>query len=202
MGTYTYEAYPSEIDITLTNTAAPEDQVVVSLTDVSPENIAASTDAVTAGQSYTITAVANSDSEYVTIPNSETATVSDGLTLGELNILTDGYTYSDESVIYPLVWEGFDLAEGGAVGELMGFNGLYSFNCTPAPATEGSAYTYTVSVNAFVTVPGGLELRADGTAEMYLNGYGPVDASSITGVWVDHGDGTADLNFSLTSWTA
>lgn len=202
IGTYTYEAYPAHIDITMTNVNDNADQVVVRLEDVSEENTAVSTNALTQGQTYAITAVAVSGSDYVTTPNSETAAVSDGLTLGELNILTDGYTYSSESVIYPLVWEGFDLVNGGAVGELMGFNGVYSFNCTPAAASDGSAYSYTVSVNAFVTVPGGLELHEDGTAEMYLTGYGPVGASSITGVWLDNGDGTATLNFSLTSWSS
>ena len=123
----------------------------------------------------------------------------EALELGILNILTGGYSYSHGWMSYPLIWENFDLVEGGPVGELVSFE-EYTFECTPVTPNSGSAYSYTFVARPFVIATGTLELYEDGTAQFANRNSPPLDDSAISGIWIDNGDGTATLCFSHTTW--
>ena len=58
------------------------------------------------------------------------------------------------------------------------------------------AYSYTIAVDfGGFSLAGTLDLMADGTMTFTENGGGPISAGSITGSWVDNGDGTATLSY-------
>ena len=198
MNDYLYEAYPDKVEVTFTNTADSSDTVTVAIEGVSPQNYAASTDALTRGATYSVTAVATSSSSFVLNPTSDTTTVSDGLTMGDTHLFTDGYMYSDgfanDIFRWPVIGENFDMANGGAAGlaPSMG-GGRTTFTTTPAATTAGSSYTYTLQAGSWAA--GTLELYPDGTFYAHETGGGPVNASNIQGTWVDNGDGTATLSY-------
>lgn len=198
VGTYTYQAYPDSVDVTFTNLADSSDTVTVSLEGVSDENTAVTTDALTKGASYSVTAVSNSGSEFVTNAASNVVTVAQELTLGDVNILSANYSYSDGWATYPRLVESFPLS-GGAAGQLSGKFGsaIVDIAATPADTSAGSDYSYTVKVDfGGFALDGTLELKSDGSAEMTENGGGPIAAGAITGSWVDNGDGTATISYS------
>lgn len=197
-GAYTYEAYPAELDVTCTNDNDPSDVVTASLEGVTEENINFSTP-LTPGETYSFTVHAVSDSPYVTNQTTEELSVAEGVTLGNLNLLSAGYTYSHGMLNYPLLWENFDPEKGGPVGNMVGFAGSYSFDCTPIAASAGSAYTYDVSLYYIDKGHGTMELYEDGTLKLAQTGFGPISASSIGGVWLDNGDGTVTLCFDNNS---
>ena len=201
VGAYTYEAYPKEIEVTCTNVNDASDVVTATLEDVSPDNVNFSA-ALTKGETYTVTAHAVSDSEYVTNTVSDDTAVAEDMTVGELNILSPAYSYSHGSVNFPLITEGFNLANGGSAGDLNGRISNYSYDCTPTAATPGSAYSYDVSIYYVDQGDGKLELHEDGTATLSHGQWAFVRAAHIDGVWIDNGDGTATLNFDTNSVAA
>lgn len=196
---YAYEAYPQQIDITVTNVNNAEDQVSLALEGIADGNKEISTDALTKGETYRISAAAVSDVPYVTNQTSDTSVVVEGLSIGELNILSDGYSYKHGMFTYPLLWENFDLKNGGSSIELADLQ-EYTLDCVPADPTPGSAYSYSYSARPAVIVTGMLELHEDGTALCYNKNSAPVADSEITGFWVDNGDGTATICFSNSTW--
>ena len=116
--------------------------------------------------------------------------------LGELNMLSSGYSYSHGSINFPLLTENFDLVNGGSAGTMMGFAGSYTYNCTPTTPSAGSAYTYIIDIYFVDQGEGMLELREDGTATLSHSQWVFITAAHIDGVWIDNGDGTATLNFN------
>ena len=201
VGAYTYQAYPEKIEVTCANVNNPADTVNAVLEGVEPSNVNFSTQ-LTKGETYTITAHAVSGSEYVTNPTSGESVVGEEVALGELNLLSAAYSYSHGSVNFPLLTEGFDLIHGGSAGDLAGWIGSYSYDCTPVEASPGSAYTYDVSIYYVDQGQGTLELREDGTATLSHTQWAFVRAAHIDGVWIDNGDGTATLNFNTGSVAA
>lgn len=197
-GAYTYEAYPAEVEVTCTNVNDPSDTVTAVLEGVTPDNVNFSTP-LTKGQTYTLTARAISDSPYVTNATSDETVVAENAALGDLNILSPGYSYTHGSINFPLLTENFDLANGGSAGDLVGFAGAYSYNCTPTTPSAGSAYTYIVDIYFVDQGEGTLELREDGTATLSHSQWAFITAAHIDGVWIDNGDGTATLNFNTNS---
>lgn len=197
---YAYEAYPERVEIAIANADDPADSVSLMLEGIAQGNTEISTDGLTPGARYRITAAAVSASPYVTNLTTDETAVADALSLGELNILTPGYAYSTGMMNYPLLWETFDLANGGEVGDLVSFGGPYTFNCVPAEPGAGCAYSYTFTARPFVVATGTLELMEDGTAVFTNRNSPPLPDSSISGVWSDNGDGTATLCFSVTTW--
>lgn len=197
VGDYAYEAYPDQVEITFTNTADPADTVTAALEGVSAENYTLTVDSLTKGASYQVTALSRSSSEYVTTPETGTVTVAEALTLGEVNILSDGYTYSDGWATFPRLTEAFPLS-GGSAGTMTGKQGEMSaeIEATPAAAASGASYSYTIAVDfGGFSLAGTLDLMADGTMTFTENGGGPISAGSITGSWVDNGDGTVTLSY-------
>lgn len=194
-GAYTYEAYPAKVEVTCTNVSDPADTVTAVLEGVTPDNINFSTP-LTKGQTYTITAHAVSDSAYVTNTTSDETVVVENAALGELNMLSSGYSYSHGSINFPLLTENFDLVNGGSAGTMMGFAGSYTYNCTPTTPSAGSAYTYIIDIYFVDQGEGMLELREDGTATLSHSQWAFITAAHIDGVWIDNGDGTATLNFN------
>lgn len=198
-GDYVYEAFPAELEVTCTNDNDPADVVVATLADVSEDNVNLAA-ALTPGETYTITAHAVSDSAYVTNTTTEDVTVAESLTVDDLNILTAGYSYSHDQLNYPLIWTTFDPEAGGDVGNMAGFAGTYTFTCTPTTPSAGSAYTYTVSLYYVDKGSGSMELYEDGTFKLSQTGFAFVTPSSISGVWIENGDGTVTLNFDNNSF--
>lgn len=199
VGDYTYEAYPDQVEVTFTNTADPADPVTATLEGVSAENYTLTVDSLTKGATYQVTALSRSSSEYVTNPETGTVTVAEALTLGEVNILSDGYTWSDGWATFPRLTEAFSLSSGGSAGTMTGKQGEMSaeIEATPAAAASGASYSYTIAVDfGGFSLAGTLDLMADGTMTFTENGGGPISAGSITGSWVDNGDGTATLSYS------
>lgn len=200
VGEYTYQAYPDKLDVTCTNDNDSGDVVTATLTEVTEENVDLSM-ALMPGETYTITAYTVSDSPYVTNQTSETVTVAQSITMGDLNILSAGYSYSHGMLNYPLLWENFNPEKGGPVGDMVGFAGAYTFDCTPTTVSAGSAYTYDMSVYYIDQGHGTLELYEDGTLQLSQTGFGPISASSIGGIWLENGDGTVTLCFDHSSVT-
>lgn len=197
-GDYTYQAYPDKVEVTCVNVNDPADTVTAVLEGVNPKNVNFSA-ALTKGETYTLTAHAVSGSPYITNPTSGETVVTEGAALGELNLLSPRYSYAHGSVNFPLLTENFDLANGGSAGDLFGFAGPYSYNCTPCAPSAGSAYSYDVDIYFVDQGAGKLELREDGTATLSHTQWAFITAAHIDGVWIDNGDGTATLNFNTNS---
>lgn len=211
VGNYTYQAYPDKVEVTFTNVADSADQVVVSMDAPTPENNAVSSTQLARGVTYDISAVAFSGSEHVTNQTTDATTVGKGVTVGEINVITDDFYYTDNikgELVYPRVRLGFDLASGGSVGDTIGTYGACRLNATPAQAASGSSYTYDIYIemdvwnNMVWTMSGALELYEDGTLLLREFGMqGPVPPSSIAGFWVDNNDGTATLCYDPSTVT-
>ena len=208
---YTYQVYPDEVTVTFTNVEDASDQVIVTMEAPTPENSSASTDALTRGMTYNVTAVGTSSSEYVTNPTTDTAAVGQNVTFGEINVITDGYTYTDNikgELAYPRVCLEFNLENGGSIGSSIGTYGPISFNSTPIEASADALYTYEIEIQMQVwgdmvwTLPGTLNLNSDGTFLLQEFGMkGPVPPSAISGIWMDNGDGTATLSYDPSTVT-
>ena len=196
---YAYEAYPKQIDITVTNINNADDQVSLTLEGIADGNKEVSTDALTKGETYRISSTAVSDVPYVTNQTSDTSVIAEGLSIGELNILSDGYSYKHGWFTYPLLWENFDLTNGGSSVELADMQ-EYTLDCVPADPTPGSAYSYSYSARPSAIVTGMLELHEDGTVLCYNKNSPPIPDAEISGIWVDNGDGTATICFSNSTW--
>ncbi len=197
MDSYLYEAYPDQVDITFTNVSDSSDTITLTIEEVSDDNYGVTTDALTKGETYEVTAVATSTNEFVTNPTSDTTTI-EGLTLGDSHLFTFGYSYSDgfanDIFNWPVLVEDFDLENGGSAGSAATNFGTTSFTVTPADSiTAGSSYSYTLQAGSWAE--GILELYSDGTFLADETGGGPVNASYISGTWYDNGDGTATLNY-------
>lgn len=199
--TYTYQAYPDRVDVTFTS-LTDGSETVVTMEDISASNFSFTSDALKKGDSYSVSAVSTSESQYVTNPVSETAQVTDSVTFDNINVVTEDYSYSDGVARgmfnYPRVCPNFDLANGGSAGDTVGAFAAYSFETVPAPTTAGSSYSYSVTIRPSGTavLEGMLELYPDGTMLLYQGGWPPVDPTSMEGGWVDNGDGTATLSYS------
>lgn len=196
---YAYEAYPKQIDITVTNVNNADDQVSLTLEGIADGNKEVSTDTLAKGETYRISAIAVSDAPYVTNKVSDESVAAESLTLGDLNILSDGYYYRQSSFTYPLLWENFDLKNGGSSPSMVSYE-EYTLDCTPVAPTSGSAYSYSFTARPFVVITGMLELHEDGTALCYNKNSPPASDAEISGIWVDNGDGTATICFSNSTW--
>lgn len=200
MGDYLYQAYPKRVDVTFTNVENGSDVVTVSIEDVSPDNYGIETDALTRGATYAVTAVATSESQFVTNPTSDVTTVSDGLTLGAHNLFTEGYYFSDgfndELMYWPMLFENFDPVAGGLVGNAKSFGTRpMTFTATPTTASGDAKYAYDVLVDCWMPMNGKLELFHDGTFEISQEGVGPFQSSRIQGAWIENEDGTVTLSY-------
>lgn len=198
---YTYQYYPDYVEITFTNTEDESDVVILTMEDISTDSYSLVSDELTRGTSYNITAVSYSESDYVTNQVSDTTTVAEGVVFGDSNVMSDNYYYTDgiarNSFSYLQVCENFDLANGGAMNE-PGTSVTFTFTATPTEAAEGSAYSYIVAGDCmpFSFEDGTLDLYEDGTLLMTQNSEMPPEGpSSIQGIWIDNGDGTATLSF-------
>lgn len=199
MDAYEFEAYPDKVDVTFTNAENSADQVVITIDGVSPANNSAVSDQLTKGAAYNVTAVATSGNAFVQNPTSDTTEVAKELQLGDASIYEGSYSYSDgfanNIFNYPRACAKFDLANGGSAG----IGGNNDFVATPAAANPGSAYSYTVQCGSRFPVAATLELKTDGTFEMAEGGWGPINASSVQGIWTENGDGTAVLSYNPAS---
>ncbi|HJG87420.1 hypothetical protein [Pseudoflavonifractor capillosus] len=199
--TYMYQAYPDSVEVTFTNTADPSDTVVVTIEDLSADHYSATSDALTRGATYDITAVNHSENAYVTNGTSDTAQVAQGVTFGGHNVISADYYYTDgiarNSFSYPQYVDRFDLINGGVFN--CGNSSIsFNFTATPTAASAGSAYTYSMTSDnrPFAIQDGTLELYTDGTFRFdQYSEMPPQGPSHIEGIWTDNGDGTANLSF-------
>lgn len=195
---YTYEVYPDAVEVTFTNTEDASDVVTASIEGITADTYTATTDQLTEGATYSVTAVSKSSNEYVTNAESAVVTVADSVTAdADKNVLSAGYTWSDGWASFPRLVENFPLS-GGVAGQLMGSFGKISadITCTATTASAGSAYTYSFDAPyGPFTISGTLELKSDGTAALNETGGGPVAGGTVEGVWVDNGDGTATISY-------
>ena len=199
--TYMYQAYPDSVEVTFTNTADPSDTVVVTIEDLSADHYSATSDALTRGATYDITAVNHSENAYVTNGTSDTAQVAQGVTFGGHNVISADYYYTDgiarNSFSYPQYVDRFDLTNGGVFN--CGNSSIsFNFTATPTAASAGSAYTYSMTSDnrPFAIQDGTLELYTDGTFRFdQYSEMPPQGPSHIEGIWTDNGDGTANLSF-------
>ena len=198
VGDYTYQAYPDKVEVTCVNVNDPADAATAVLEGVSEQNVDFSV-GLTKGETYSFTAHAVSSSPYITNPTSGETVVAENVALGELNLLSRGYSYSHGFMNFPLLTENFDLINGGSAGKLANWIGSYSYDCIPTTPSAGSAYSYDVDVFFVDQGAGKLELREDGTATLSHTQWAFISASHIDGVWIDNGDGTATLNFNTNS---
>ena len=198
---YMYQAYPDSVEVTFTNTADAADAVVVTVEDLSADHYNAVSDALTPGATYDITAVAHSESAFVTNPTSDTTQVAQGVTFDGNNVISANYYYTDgiarNSFSYPQYVDRFDLTNGGVFN--CGNSSIsFNFTATPTAASAGSAYTYSMTSDnrPFSIKDGTLELYTDGTFRFdQYSEMPPQGPSHIEGIWTDNGDGTANLSF-------
>ena len=198
---YMYQVYPDTVEVTFTNTADAADTVVVTVEDLSADHYNAVSDALTPGATYDITAVAHSESAFVTNPTSDTTQVAQGVTFDGHNVISANYYYTDgiarNSFSYPQYVDRFDLTNGGVFN--CGNSSIsFAFTATPTAASAGSAYTYSMTSDnrPFSIKDGTLELYTDGTFRFdQYSEMPPQGPSHIEGIWTDNGDGTANLSF-------
>lgn len=198
---YMYQVYPDTVEVTFTNTADAADTVVVTVEDLSADHYNAVSDALTPGATYDITAVAHSESAFVTNPTSDTTQVAQGVTFDGHNVISANYYYTDgiarNSFSYPQYVDRFDLTNGGVFN--CGNSSIsFNFTATPTAASAGSAYTYSMTSDnrPFSIKDGTLELYTDGTFRFdQYSEMPPQGPSHIEGIWTDNGDGTANLSF-------
>ena len=198
---YMYQVYPDTVEVTFTNTADAADTVVVTVEDLSADHYNAVSDALTPGATYDITAVAHSESAFVTNPTSDTTQVAQGVTFDGHNVISANYYYTDgiarNSFSYPQYVDRFDLTNGGVFN--CGNSSIsFDFTATPTAASAGSAYTYSMTSDnrPFSIKDGTLELYTDGTFRFdQYSEMPPQGPSHIEGIWTDNGDGTANLSF-------
>lgn len=194
---YTYQAYPASVEISIVNVEDAGDAVSVSIDDVSESNTTVTAEGLTRGATYAITAQAHADSAYVTNTDTEVVSVTEGVVLGDVNVLSENYTWSDGWASFPRLAT-FDLA-GGAAGEVSGkFGAMYApVQCTPIAANAGCDYSYSIVVDfGGFAMDGTLDLLSDGSVVLTENGGGPIAAGTIAGCWVDNGDGTATISYA------
>lgn len=213
---YQYEVYPDQVVVTFTNTEDDSDIVKVELKDISLENCSIKTDAVLRGNTYEITAVAESTSEFVNNASSDVVQVEQALALGERNILVDGYSFPEGSNgfargagQFPNICESFAPETGGVCGEAIGSapGGAGDrieliYTATPTEAAEGAAYSYSIEAPGFFPFTGSMSLYADNSLVMLMDGpAGPVQPTQIEGLWFENEDGTYTLCFNPDSVT-
>lgn len=216
INSYQYEVYPDQVVVTFTNTENASDIVTVELTDISLENYSAKTDAVLRDNTYEITAVAESSSEFVNNASSEVVQVEQALALGERNILVDGYSFPEGSNgfargagQFPNICESFAPETGGVCGEAIGSapGGAGDrieliYTATPIEAADGAVYSYSIEAPGFFPFTGSMSLYADNSLVMLMDGpAGPVQPTQIEGVWLENEDGTYTLCFNPDSVT-
>ncbi len=197
---YLFEAYPDKVEVTFTNVKNSSDTLTLSIDGVSPDNNALVTDKLTRGETYSITAVAESNSEFVLNKKTNVVESAKAVKVGEISVFEGNYNYSDGfangAFSYPRVCKDFKLS-GGVAGTVPAkFGGNAEFICTPATAANGAKYSYTAECKSMFTVTGVMNMFADGTFKMEMTGSGPVEASEIAGQWKDNGDGTVTLSYN------
>lgn len=198
---YEYEAWPEEVAVTFTNTEDASDEVTLSFTDLTSEMPYLSTTDLKKGETYDIEVETKTDNANVTNQDFHT-TISDGLTLGGNNIMTQGYTgYSDgfirDAFKFPRVAEAFSLKDGGSVGGAVGDFGYFEIEGTPESENTYSVYTKIYSWN----VNGTMKMYDDGTFAMKISGEGPIVNGYIKGIWRENEgqDGIVTLSYDGSS---
>lgn len=198
---YTYQMYPDQVEVTFVNAADSSDTVVLTMEDLSPEHYNLTSDALTPGATYHISAVNHSGSTFVTNADSDVTQVARDVTFADQNVISANYYYTDgiarSSFSYPQYVDRLDLTNGG-VFDCMNSSIRFNFTATPVPANAGSAYSFTMESDnrPFAIKNGTLELYPDGTFRFdQYSEMPPQGPSHIEGIWADNGDGTADLSF-------
>lgn len=214
IGSYQYQVYPDQVVVTFTNVEDASDVVSVEMTDVSMENYSVKTDAVIRGNTYEVTAVAESSSEFVRNASSGQVQVAQALTLGERNVLVEGYSFPEGSNgfargagQFPNIYEGFTPETGGICGEAIGSSPGGAgdrieliYTATPTEAADGAIYSYRIAAPGFFDFTGSMNLYADNSMVMLMDGpAGPVQPTQIEGLWFENDDGTYTLCFNPDS---
>lgn len=206
---YTYQVYPDSVDVTFTDVENTANTVVVTLSNLSPENSSVKSDALTPGTTYNITAVSHSASQFVSNADSDMTNVAEMVTFAGHNNMSENYNYTDgiarNSFSYPQVMENVSLTGPSAYKQHVvrfGSPGTFTFTTTPTAANAGSAHSFIVAADSmpFSFDDATLELFPDGTFE--FNQYAempPQGPSSIRGIWTDNGDGTVTLSYDHTT---
>lgn len=193
---YTYTAYPTLVEVTLTNEADSSDVVTASL-----ENLDSAADTVaviglTLESTYSVSVSVAWDENYVTnaSASAEPGTVTVSATA---NAVSDNYTYSTgiySYMDYPLMVYGFDVANGGDLGSwtvvssgnVWGMSASTAENvlytATVADTESGDAYTFDFTAinddgsalrsstwGELTEVTGRLHLYEDGTFLMKMD---------------------------------
>lgn len=200
---YEYQAWPDQIDITFANMEEASDTLTLSFTDISSDIGGISTTDLTPGETYRVTVETTTENPQVTNQIIDSV-LAEELVVGENNLVTRDFVYSDgfirDAFKFPRAIAGFNLAEGGSVGEAKGDFGYFTMEAVPVSASAGSLYTYDVStvINVW-NVVGTMELKADGTFAMKISGEGPVVNGYIRGTWHEDGEGTVALSYDGSS---
>lgn len=216
INSYQYEVYPDQVVVTFTNTENSSDVVNVELTDISLENYSVKTDSVLRGNTYEITAIAESSSEFVSNASSQVVQVEYALTLGERNVLVEGYSFPDGdngfargAGQFPNICESFTPETGGVCGEAIGsapggggdrYDLIYT--ATPIEAEDGAVYSYSIEASGFFEFTGTMNLYEDNSLVLLMDGpAGPVQPTQIEGLWLENEDGTYTLCYNPDSVT-
>lgn len=239
---YSSTATYTDMTITLVDEDDSSNSVSAEATDGADEIVV---EDVSADSTYTISVAAEWDSTIVTNPSFD-EDLGSVTTYSEKNVATDAYSYCNSDVYsyldYPMTAESFDPENGGNAGiwykeasadaMMMMMGGGSSepsyiyFTATPTDTTDGSLYTYDVSIaeesgtlsisvdwfsdTEAEPLTGTLEIYDDGTFNMsidlkYLGEHAEsgmtayVVASNIDGKWTENDDGTLTLAYDHSS---
>lgn len=213
VGSYQYEVFPDKVTVTFTNAADASDVVNVEITDITMETYSMKSDAVLRGNTYDISAVAESSSPYVTNQTSQVVSVAKGVEFSDRNILVDGYSFPEGSNsfargsgAFPNIQESFDPENGGVCGEAVanGIGGItyLTYTAMPTETADGALHSYTVNAPGFFDFTGTMNLYSDNSLVMLIDGpAGPVQPTQIEGIWFENEDGSVTLCYNPDSVT-
>jgi hypothetical protein len=201
---YSSTLEPDTVEFVLENTDDSSDTITLSLEpDREGMVYSAETTEVTADATYTITASAAWDEDYVTNASAETE-VGEVTVSSEDNAESEGFGYLHRDVYmnldYPAVQNNFDVDEGGLAGiwyyfyytdssaPTWGGDFTMYYNATPTTTTSGSLYTYDIEV-----------ANANGSVKPWSVGGGrEYENSSVPGKLEIYEDGTFKISLEYT----
>lgn len=196
---YATEVIPDAVQITITDTTDPAGSATASLTSVDTSSARNNNVEVelSVGHAYTVSAVAESGSAYVTAAESEVFTLT-------LDNLPDGELQSDDfeeqggwgpggpggpggnvSISVSTV-ESFAEGADTVTVNITAMNSPYVLTGTLSDTpTAGSDYTYSLSGRGGMgeAITGMLEILSDHTVTCTVDGFGPFSSENASGTW-------------------
>ena len=186
---YTYTAYPTLVEVTLTNEADASDVVTTTLENLSADADTVAVTGVTLEETYSVSVSVSWNDNYVT--NASASAEPGSVTVSATaNAASDNYEYNSglfNYLDYPLMAYSFDVTEGGDMGSWKIVSGTswgatvsetaeyVNYTATPIDTEDGDLYTFSFAAandngEDLVTMTWGSVSEATGTLHIYEDG--------------------------------